>query len=68
MTLLNFGKSKDKKYKQNIKLFKKKKSLTKINVKEEKKSHKDEVMSKIRETVKNNILRNAKRVAFSMYQ
>ena len=68
MTLLNFGKSKDKKYKQNIKLFKKKKSLTKINVKEEKKSHKDEVMSKIRETVKNNILRNARRVAFSMYQ
>ena len=67
MTLLNFGKTQKKNY-LNIKVFRKKKFLSKNNIKEEKKSHKAEVMSKIRETVKNNILRNARRVAFSMYQ
>ena len=67
MTLLNFGKIQKKNY-SNIKLFKKKKNIRKIHIKEEKKSHKAEVISKIRETVKNNILRNARRVAFSMYQ
>ena len=68
MTLINFGKTKNKTFSKNIKLIKKKKNLSKNNIKEEKKSHKAEVINKIRETVKNNILRNARRVAFSMYQ
>ena len=68
VTLLNFGKYKNKKYSNNIKLLKNKKSLVKINNKEEKKSHKAEVINKIKETKKNNILRNARRVAFSMYE
>ena len=67
MTLLNFGKTKSRNY-SNIKLFKKKKNLSKNNVKEEKKSHKAEVISKIRETARNNFLRNARRFALSMYQ
>ena len=69
ITLLNYGKNKNKTYSKNIKLLKRKKSLEKINkIKEEKKSYKDEVMNKIKETKKNNVLRNARRVAFSMYQ
>jgi len=70
MTLLNFGKSRGGSYSKNIKLIKKKKSLSKLNIqiKDEKVSHKTEIMNKIKETVKNNILRNARRVAFSMYQ
>ena len=70
MTLLNFGKSRGGSYSKNIKLIKKKKSLSKLNTqtKDEKVSHKTEIMNKIKETVKNNILRNARRVAFSMYQ
>ena len=70
MTLLNFGKSREGSYSKNIKLIKKKKSLSKLNIqiKDEKVSHKTEIMNKIKETVKNNILRNARRVAFSMYQ
>lgn len=69
ITLLNYGKNKNKSYSKNIKLLKRKKSLEKINkIKEEKKSYKDEVMNKIKETKKNNVLRNARRVAFSMYQ
>ena len=70
MTLLNFGKSRGGLYSKTIKLIKKKKSLSKLNIqiKDEKVSHKTEIMNKIKETVKNNILRNARRVAFSMYQ
>ena len=70
MTLLNFGKSRGGSYSKTIKLIKKKKSLSKLNIqiKDEKVSHKTEIMNKIKETVKNNILRNARRVAFSMYQ
>ena len=49
------------------KLYKKKKNPSKKNI-IEKKSHKEQIMSQIKETVKNNILRNARRVAFSMYQ
>ena len=73
MTLLNFGKNKNKnrinKFK-NISVIKKKKSLSKLNIqiKEEKKSYKTEIKDKIKETVRNNILRNARRVAYSMYQ
>ena len=67
MTLLNFGKTKSRNY-SNIKLFKKKKNLSKNNTKEEKKSHKAEVISKIRETARNNFLRNARRFALYMYQ
>ena len=69
MTLLNFGKNKNKKLK-NVSVIKKKNSLSKLNIqiKEEKKSYKTEIKDKIKETVKNNILRNARRFAYSMHQ
>ena len=67
ITLLNFGKSKSTTYSRNVCLYKKKKNPSKKNI-IEKKSHKEQIMSQIKETVKNNILRNARRVAFSMYQ
>ena len=67
ITLLNFGKSKSTTYSRNVCLYKKKKNPSKKNI-IEKKSHKEQIMSQIKETVKNNILRNDRRVAFSMYQ
>ena len=69
MTLLNFGKDKNKKFK-NVSVIKKKKNLSKLNIqiKEEKNSYKTEIKDKIKETVKNNILRNARRFAYSMNQ
>ena len=63
MTLLNFGKKKIQNLSNKIKLFRRKKNPSKHNIHEEKKSHKAEIINKIRETVKNNYLRNARRVA-----
>ena len=68
ITLLNFGIKKNKTYAKRIRLGNKK-SPSKEEIKENnnKKSYKEQVMSKIKQTVKDNILRNARRVAFPMY-
>ena len=67
ITLLNFGIKKNKTLTKKIRFFNKKspsKEETKAN---NKKSYKEQVMSKIKQTVRDNILRNARRVAYPMY-
>ena len=68
ITLLQFGIKKKKKYLKKIEIFKKK-SPKNNKVKEEnkKETYKQQVMNKIKQTIKDNILRNARRVAFPMY-
>ena len=69
ITLLKFGTSKNKK---NIKkaegLISPKNSSYKEIQDNKKKTYKEKVMSKIKKTIKDNILRNARRVAFPLYQ
>ena len=71
ITLLNFGIKKNKSLVKKIKFYTKKsisKEVIKENNNNNKKSYKEQVMSKIKQTVKNNILRNARRVACSFNQ
>ena len=67
ITLLKFGLKKNESHPKNIKLFSRKKQSLKVG-KEEKeetednlKSYKKKVMSKIKQTVKNNFIRNCRR-------
>jgi hypothetical protein len=67
ITLLNFGIKKNKTLTKKIRFFNKK-SPSKEEIKaNNKKSYKEQVMSKIKQTVRDNILRNARRVAYPMY-
>ena len=66
ITLLNFGLKKNKTNLKKIKILNRK-SPPKIS-EEKKKSYKEQVMSKIRQTVKDNILRNARKFANPLYQ
>ena len=65
ITLLNFGIRKNKTHLKRIKLFNKKNPAQDEN---NKKSYKQQVMSKIRQTIKDNFLRTARRVAYPMNQ
>ena len=65
ITLLNFGIRKNKTHLKRIKLFNKKNPIQDEN---NKKSYKQQVMNKIKQTIKDNFLRTARRVAYPMGQ
>ena len=66
ITLLNFGLKKSKTQIKKLKISNRK-SPPKID-EEKKKTYKEQVMNKIRKTIKDNILRNARIFAYPMYQ
>ena len=61
ITLLKFGLNKNKSRPKNIKLFNRKKNSLKIEKEDNQKSYKKKVMSKIKQTVKDNFLRSCRR-------
>ena len=61
ITLLKFGLKKNESLPKNIKLFNRKKNSLKVEKEDNEKSYKKKVMSKIKQTVKDNFLRSCRR-------
>ena len=68
ITLLKFGIKKNKTDLRKIKILNRKSPFNKEIQEDNKKSYKQKVMTKIKQTIRDNILRNARRFAYPVYQ